>query len=120
MTEKECTNCYSKGYSTRAYQEHGAADFIGDKSYTSELREEKIPCKKCSIKSHNTTADRFRGEFGIHFKDCPDELEFAIAFIEDEVDKAVQAERDRIAALLYTIDGDEDDIADVYYKIFNP
>lgn len=40
--------------------------------------------------------EAFTEEFKIHFKDCPDELKFALAFIEDLLDEQKQEMVDRI------------------------
>lgn len=46
-------------------------------------------------KQNKTWQDKFREEFGIHFRDSKSELEFAIAFIEDLL-KAVKEEKKQL------------------------
>ena len=47
--------------------------------------------------------EAFKEEFGIHFKDCPEELNFAIGFIEDLLEEKINAERERIKRCLMPV-----------------
>lgn len=43
-----CTSCYGKGYSTVAFSEQWGGDFLGDKAGSTPMRNNVVPCKKCS------------------------------------------------------------------------
>ena len=66
---------------------------------------ETYPCNSCTEQSR-TMEERFTSEFGIHFEDSSGELQFALAFIEEEISLAVQKERERVKHILFEIQFD--------------
>jgi len=92
--EPNCTYCYDKGYSTRAFQEKASADFIGDEGYSKEPNIEKIPCKKCQPSEDSGQLDwkeRFDEMFKppeICLQDCHNEGPRLKQFIAEEIERA--------------------------------